>query len=182
MDPPSPAAADLLDLGEKYATLARMRGQRDTGAGQADRATLRGLAARYPGCLRELDTLGAAEISRRARAASEAGGGGAREPWMAWIWAYHRLMGAALQTKRAIGRGRLRPEELPALVARAREVSGLALDDAFVRAVAAPSQRRLGVVVMRLLGELFAEAPTLIAETLFPARRPPPYTLEERER
>ena len=179
MDPPSPAAADLLDLAEKYATLARLRGQRDTGDTQADRATLRGLAARYPGCLRELDTLGPAEIARRARAAQDAGGGGAREPWMAWIWTYHRLMGAALQTKRAIGRGGLRAEELPALAARAREVSGLPLDDAFVHAVAAPPQRRLGVVVLRLLGELFAQAPTVIAETLFPARRPPPYLLEE---
>jgi hypothetical protein len=179
MDPPSPAAADLLDLAEKYAALARLRGQRDGGDGQADRTTLRGLAARYPGCLRELDTLGAEEITRRARAAREAGAGGTREPWMAWIWTYHRLMAAALATKRAIGRGRPRPEELATLAARAREVSGLALDEAFVQEVAAPPQRRLGVAVLRLLGTLFAEAPTVIAQVLFPARRPAPYTLEE---
>jgi hypothetical protein len=179
MDPPSPAAADLLDLADKYAALARLRGQRDGGDVQADRAMLRGLAARYPGCLRELDTLGAQEITRRARAAQEAGAGGPREPWMAWIWTYHRLMAAALATKRAIGRGRPRPEELPTLAARAREVSGLPLDDAFVQEVATPPQRRLGVAVLRLLGALFGQPPTLVAQTLFPARRPAPYTLEE---
>jgi hypothetical protein len=179
MDPPSPAAADLLDLAEKYGALARLRAQRDGDGAQADRATLRGLAARYPGCLRELDTLGPGEISRRARAAQEAAAGGPREPWMAWVWSYHRLMGAALATKRAIGRGGPRREELPALVARAAEVAGLPLGEAFVLAVATPPQRRLGVAILRLLGELFARPPAEISGALFPARRPSPYTLEE---
>jgi hypothetical protein len=179
MDPPSLAAAELQELGEKYRTLAGLRDQRDGGA-QASRGTLRDLAARYPGCLRELDTLGAKEIARRAGAAGAAAAGGPREPWMAWIWTYHRLMRAALATKRALGRGRPRPQQLPALAEQARALAGLPLDDAFVLAVVAPPQRRLGVAVLRLLGELYGQPPALIADALFPARRAAPYTLEER--
>lgn len=179
MDPPSPAAAELQELAEKYRTLAGLRQQRDAGA-QATRATLADLAARFPGCLRELDTLGAPEIARRAGAAGDAAAGGPREPWMAWIWAYHRLMRAALATKRALGRGRPRPQEVTVLAAQARTLTGLPLDESFVLSVAAPPQRRLGVAVMRLLGQLYGQPPTLISDALFPTRRPSPYTLEER--
>lgn len=180
MDPPSPAAADLVELARKYDTLAELRGRRDGGE-LASRETLRELAARHPGCLRELDTLGGAELARRARAAQEAADGGAREPWMSWVWAYHGVMRAALDLKRTLGRGRPRPAQLPALAARAREVAGLPLLESFVDAVVTPPQRRLGVAVLRLLGELYGQPPAAISATLFPARRPAPYTLEQRE-
>ncbi|HXU80213.1 MAG TPA: hypothetical protein VN914_02375 [Polyangia bacterium] len=177
MRPPSPTAADLGELAEKYRALAVLRAHRDGPQGQAGRATLQALAARHPGCLRELDTLGAPELERRASVTEAAAAGAATEPWMAWIWAYHRLMRATLATKRALGRGKLRAEAIPALAADATLIAGLPLDEAFVRAVAAPPQRRLGVAVLQLLGSLFGEPPARIAATLFPRRRPPPYTL-----
>jgi len=177
MEPPCPDAADLLELAEKYQALAGLRAQRDGSTTQASRATLRALADRHPGCLRELDTLGPVEIDRRAQAARAAAAGGPREPWMAWIWAYHRLMRATLAVKRAIGRGQPRADELQALVNEARRIAGFALDTGFVLAVASPPQRRIGVVVLHLLAELFATPAAAIAQNLFPPRRPSPYTL-----
>jgi hypothetical protein len=179
MDPPSPAAADLRELAEKYRALAGLRAQKDGSPAQAGRATLQALAARHPGCLRELDTLGGPELERRASAAAAAAAGASLEPWMAWVWAYHRLMRATLDTKRALGRGRPHPDRLPALIAEAERIAGFPLGAGFVEAVAAPPQRRLGVVVLQLLGQLFGHPPALIADSLFPRRRPAPYTLEE---
>jgi hypothetical protein len=179
MDPPSPAAAELLELAEKYRTLAALRAQKDGTPAQAGRATLRALAARHPGCLRELDTLGGPELDRRARTAEAAAAGGPREPWMAWIWAYHRLMRATLATRRALGRGPAAPDQVAALAVEAQRIAGFPLDGGFVPAVAAPPQGRLGVAVLERLGRLFAESPAAIADALFPRRHPAPYTLED---
>jgi hypothetical protein len=179
MDPPSPAAAELRELADKYRALAQLRGRRDGGGAPAGAPTLRALAAKHPGCLRELDTLGLGELERRACAADAAAEGGAREPWMAWIWAYHRLMRAALATKRALGGAPPPPDRMTALAAEAQRLAGFALEARFVTEVAAPPQGRLAVLVLRRLGDLFAQPPRTIADTLFPPRRPPPYTLEE---
>jgi hypothetical protein len=172
--PPSPAPDDLRALAAKYRQLAAMRVARD-GAGAASRETLRGLADRHPGCLRELDTLGLIELERRARAAEAAAQGGPHESWMAWIWAYHRLMQATLLVKRAVGRGGEAPA---ALLEEAARLAGWSLDEGFVEEVCRPPERRLGVLVLRRLGRLFDAPAADIARTLFPPRRPSPYTLE----
>jgi hypothetical protein len=179
MDAPWPDGAALIELAEKYRVLVELRAHTDTGAGEASRATLRALAERHPGCLRELDTLGEGELDRRAQAARAAATGGPREPWMAWIWSYHRLMRATLVTKRALAGRPPADGELPELARAAEELAGLPLDVPFVRAVAAPPQGRLAVLVLRRLGELFAIPPQTIAATLFPTRRPSPYSLEK---
>jgi hypothetical protein len=137
---------------------------------------LRALAERHPGCLRELDTLGPVELARRANAAQAAAGGGARETWMAWIWAYHRLMRAALATKTGLSR----PDHDEGELARAAEtLAGFSLQPDFVRQVAAPPEGRLAVLVLRRLSGLFAVPASTIAAALFPVRRPSPYALEE---
>jgi hypothetical protein len=179
MSAPCPDATALAALAEKYRTLAGLRAHRDGPAPTVDRATLRALADRHPGCLRELDTLGQAELERRALAADEAARGGAREPWMDWVWAYHRLMRAALATKRALGRDRPDPARARTLAEAAARIAGWPLDEGFVQTVAAPPQGRLSVTVLRLLAGLFAVPPAAIATALFPRRRPSPYTLEE---
>ena len=86
----------LAALARKYAALVALRARRDGGGAAATREELRALAAEFPGCLRELDTLGVKELARRAEAAATAASGGAREPWMDWIAAYHALMSDAL--------------------------------------------------------------------------------------
>lgn len=177
MAAPSPRAEDLLELASKYRALAELRGRRDGGDDRPTRDSLRTLARQYPGCLRELDTLGAAEITRRASAATQAAAGGEREPWMDWIWTYHRLLRASLAIKSSLGRARLRPDDLPQLRARAEEIAGFPLEPSFITAVIAPPQRRIGVVVLDALAALFATPAQQIADNLFPTRRPSPYKL-----
>jgi len=92
-------AEGLGALADKYRALAALRARRDGGGVPATRDELRALAARFPGCLRELDTLGGDELARRAAAAAAAAAGGAREPWMDWIAGYHALMTDALAAR-----------------------------------------------------------------------------------
>jgi hypothetical protein len=89
--------------------LAALRVRRDEGGAPATREELRALAAEFPGCLRELDTLGPGELARRATTAAAAAAGGAREPWMDWIAAYHTMMADALAA-RARGEAVTAPE------------------------------------------------------------------------
>jgi hypothetical protein len=146
-------------LARKYGALAELRARRDQGGAPATRAELRSLAAEFPGCLRELDTLGADELAHRAVATAAAAAGAVREPWMAWIAAYHALM-------------------RDALAARAGGAAGTeGRDDDFARAALDPPEGRLNVMVLRALGARFGVETATIAETLFPVRRPSPYRL-----
>ena len=153
-------ADDLRALARKYQRLLAWRGQRDEGS-SATRDELRALAAEFPGCLRELDTLGATELARRALACvGAAAGTAASEPWMAWIDGYHRLMRRAYAARDR----------------RARGVSG-ETDDDFEQAILSPPGGRMGVVVLRALASRFGVPAPTIAAALFPPRRPPPYRL-----
>jgi hypothetical protein len=119
------------------------------------RDVFRALAAEFPGCLRELDTLGAPEIGRRAAACAAAAAGGPSEPWMGWIAAYHELVAETLAARR------------PRRTAGARA------------AHARPTARRerLNVTVLRALAARFDVPAVIIARALFPVRRPSPYRL-----
>jgi hypothetical protein len=154
------ATPDRLDaIARKYRALVALRGRRDGGGAPATRDELRALATEFPGCLRELDTLGPGELGRRAAAAAAAAAGGTREPWMEWIVGYHALMSEALAV-------------------RAQGAAGAAADrDALAAAALAPPEGRLNVMVLRELGARFGVAAATIAETLFPLRRPSPYQL-----
>jgi hypothetical protein len=88
-DSPTLSQARLEALARKYACLVALRTRRDGDGPAATRAELRALAAEFPGALRELDTLGAAELARRADACAAALAGGIQEPWMAWIDGFH---------------------------------------------------------------------------------------------
>jgi hypothetical protein len=144
---PSPAAA-WSGLARKYAALAGLRARRDAGEAPPSREELRALAGEFPGCLRELDTLGRAELVRRAAVAAAAAGGAAPEPWMHWIAAYHAAMAEALAARAGGG----------------------------PRAKAGP-EGRLNVVVLRQLALHFGVPAETIAMALFPVRRPSPYRL-----
>jgi hypothetical protein len=150
---------DAAALARKYAALVGLRRRRDAGGPPSGGGALRGLAAEFPGCLRELDTLGLAELERRAQATATAAAGGPLEPWMAWIDGYHALMRDALALRD--------PGRAPAVAA----------DAAFVAAVHAPPHGRLGVVVLRALAARFDVPAATISAALFPTRRPPPYAL-----
>jgi hypothetical protein len=152
---------ELRALARKYHALVALRARRDDArpGGHARLEELRELAREFPGCLRELDTLGATELARRAAAVDNAATGGPREEWMAWIWGYHRLMRAALALRRGGG----------------GDADGV--DEAFAVAVKAPPSGRLGIVVLRRLAAEHGRPAKEIATALFPLRRPSPYEL-----
>jgi hypothetical protein len=150
-DQPGLSRDGIEALARKYRRLVELRGRRDgDGSGPpATRAELRSLAAEFPGALRELDTLGAPELQRRAVACAAAAGGGPTEPWMAWIDRFHALMRRALQA-RARGAG----------------------TDAFERAVLSPPDGRMLPVVLAEVAAAFGEPHDRVAARLFPSRRP----------
>jgi hypothetical protein len=144
-------------LARKYRALVALRARRDAGQPAPPRDDLRTLAAEFPGCLRELDTLGRAELERRATACATAA---PPEPWMPWIATYHTLMRTALQ---------LRSTSAPS------DPSEPA--DAFSTAVLSPPDGRISIVVFRALAAQFGVPADEIATTLFPRRRSSPYDL-----
>jgi hypothetical protein len=97
---PDVSPEELGRLARKYSTLAVLRAQRDGTDTTATRQTLRALSQDFPGCLRELDILGEAELRRRAEVTRAAAAGGPREPWMAWILSFHWRLAEALAKKR----------------------------------------------------------------------------------
>ena len=153
---------ELRALARKYVALAELRARRDRGepGGGAEKlSALRELAREFPGSLRELDTLGGVELARRAERTAAAAEGEEREAWMEWICGYHQLMRAALEIRRG----------------PARAIEGI--DEAFVAAVKAPPQGRIGIVVLRRLAAIHTTPAREIAAALFPLRRPSPYEL-----
>jgi hypothetical protein len=150
---------DLTALARKYAALVELRRRRDAGGDPAGGGVLRALAAEFPGCLRELDTLGPAELERRAWALEAAVAGGPPEPWMAWIDGYHALMRDALAVRDP------------------RRAALVEVDPAFAADVRSPPEGRMSVVVLRALAVRFSVPAATIAATLFPVRRPSPYAL-----
>ena len=155
-----PAERGFLALARKYERLAALRTRRDGEGAPATRDELRALAAEFPGCLRELDTLGPAELARRTTVCAAVVAGAPPEPWMDWIDGYHALMRRALEARGARARG-----EAPD-----------AADD-FGHAVLSPPGGRMGVVILRTLAARFGVPAATIAVTLFPVRRPSPYGL-----
>ena len=136
-------------LARKYDRLVELRSRRDGAGPMASREELRALAAEFPGSLRELDTLGDAELRRRAASCALAVGGGPAQPWMAWIDRFHQLMRQALA---------------------ARANPGTEPDD-FERAVLSPPDGRMLPLVLAQVAREFDEPPEEVAATLFPSRR-----------
>lgn len=136
-------------LAGKYGRLVELRSRRDGGGTPATRDELRALAAEFPGALRELDTLGDAELRRRAGACAAAVTAGAVEPWMAWIDRFHQLMRRALA---------------------ARAGGGVGADD-FERAALSPPDGRMLPLVVAEVSREFGQPADMVAATLFPSRR-----------
>jgi hypothetical protein len=161
-------------LARKYRLLLRWRLARDAaataapaapGAGwggsePATRPAMRALAEEFPGCLRELDRLGALELARRADLLAEAGArDGDAEKWIGWIWTYHRLVAAALVARRQQVPPSPRDDALPP-----------SFLEAFIRASQAPEGGRLSKVAIAFVARHSGATPADVAATLFPSR------------
>jgi hypothetical protein len=169
--------AELQELAAKYAALVVLRESRDHGDEEHPSETLRDLSQSFPGCLRELDTLGLPELRRRAAATLAAAQGAAPEPWMSWILAFHRLLAAALLIKRAAG-SRHGPTigqvTRDALLVEASQLAGMPVSGPLFDAFVHPPGGRLAPLVLREVAERFAVPLDEVVRTLFPSRRPGP--------
>jgi hypothetical protein len=142
----------------KYRTLLHLRRTLAPHITAQQKHELRHLAAEFPGALRELDSLPTEELEARLLAVE----GGATEPWMEWMDAYHTLMRVALECKRALAAGNAAPTGLTA---------------EFVQKVADPRAGRLNALVFDELARRFALPAKTLWDTLFPRRgaAPRPY-------
>jgi hypothetical protein len=162
-----PSPAELAALADKYHRLVQLRVARDSGGPEATREQLRDLSRRFPGSLRELDTLGEGELRRRARAAAT----GAAEPWMAWITTFHHLMRAALLVKAARARDQVSPIADQELAEQVRLQTGLTIELELLRAFARPPQGRLAPLVLAEVARAFQVDGETLRACLFPRRR-----------
>lgn len=152
---------------------ARAAGSAGAGNEPATRPAMRALAEEFPGCLRELDRLGAPELARRAELLAEAtteptakreeigasGVAGDAEEWIRWIWTYHRLVAAAL-----VARSR------PAVPGRHDDALPPSFLAAFLHASRARAGGRLSQVAIAFVARHSGATPADVAATLFPSR------------
>ncbi|HRI64305.1 MAG TPA: hypothetical protein PK156_08700 [Polyangium sp.] len=156
MNWPEPTRDDLRGLEEKYAQLESLRQARERGEPIPERAVFKRLAERYPGVLRELDTLPMEVIQRRREQLELATNGGVVEPWMRWMVAYHALLRMALWVKMRTAKDpSVTAERMVFLVRRLEEEFGFGVDESFVRDVARPRGGRINHVVLGRLAGMF---------------------------
>lgn len=168
---PPPSGAELERLADKYAQMASLRRAKRRGEADAPREVYRTLASEYPGSLNELDTLTLRELDERAGALRAAALHGAREPWMDWLDAYHRLMRAALLVKATLRGKRPDAATSTSLVRSVSRSTGVEVDPSFVELVARPPGGRLVATVFDCLGRHFGAPSDEMWTTLFPRRR-----------
>jgi hypothetical protein len=169
---PGPAA--LIALAEKYRTLLALRRAKARGEPEPPAALFRTLAQRFPGALRELDTVALSELEARATALEQAAGEPAAfAPWMGWMHGYHAWMRAALVLKPRLARKPVPAPEVAAhLAGELAARTGLAVEPAFVCAVAAPPAGRLRPIVLAQLAREQEVPLEHLVAVLFPARVP----------
>jgi hypothetical protein len=164
--------AELGRLAEKYRTLGELRRARARGEPVPERAVFKALADAHPGSVAELDTLPIEEIDARAAALHEAARGGPSAPWMSWLASFHALFRAALRIRlRSLARRDLDDERACALALDASTHAGIAVDEAFARAVCRPPEGRLAAVVYARLSRDTGEPPAILKRVLFPGSR-----------
>lgn len=100
---------EIAALTEKYRLLLDLRRAHERGEPTPGRALFQGLAARFPGALRELDRMPMATLERRLAELAAIGEGAAPPEWMVACASYHALLRFALAHK-----GKPSPSAVPA--------------------------------------------------------------------
>lgn len=166
-----PTREDLFALEAKYAQIEGLRRARERGEAVPERAVFKDLAARFPGALRELDTLPMSVIEKRRQALTRALDGQAIEPWMAWMSAYHALMRVALWVKlRTTKQPDVTAERTRQLMLLIEREFGFGVDEQFVVDVARPQLGRINTVVMERLEKRFRVPAVEIRQEIFRKR------------
>lgn len=148
-------------LARKYELLSELRRAK---LPQPERA-LRPLAREFPGALRELDCLPLPLLDQRLAAVVDAAQGGAPEPWIEWMLAYHEQMRLALRAKARLGGAGPGDAQL---IARVASELGEPCSPAFVARVARPPRGRLNLLVFELLEQRFGRPRAELELALFP--------------
>lgn len=159
-------------LAWKYRVLVALRRARARGEALPERAVFVSLAQRFPGALRELDTLVLSEMEARAEALERAAvEPDAFEPWMGWLHDYHAWMRAALAVRARLGRRCVVDDERA--VRLAEEVGramGVPVDSSFVQAVMDPPGGRMVPVVLARVAGVHGTDVEAVRAVLFPPR------------
>jgi len=164
----APTRDELLALEAKYAQVLLLRGAHERGEPIPERGVFKAFAERFPGVLRELDTLPLDVVTTRRLALGEAALGGVVEPWMAWMVAYHELMRAALWMKlRTAKQPDVTNERMVFLVRGVANEFGFGVDESFVVDVVRPHSGRLNAMVLGRLEVMFGVPVAEIRKALF---------------
>lgn len=120
---------ELAALAQKYATLGDLRRARAAGDEPPPAHVFKDLSRRFPGCLRELDTLPLPTIDARRDALLAAAAGGPVEPWMTWLSEYHagvrETLSARLRGRAARAQGEARARINDTVFAELARVHGV---------------------------------------------------------
>ena len=168
----APTRDELLALEAKYVQMESLRQAHERGEPIPERIIFKSFAGRFPGVLRELDTLPMDAITSRRQALGVAVSGGVVEPWIAWMVAYHGLLRAALWIKiRTAKQSDVTKERMAFLLRGVTNEFGFGVDEAFVVDVARPRTGRLNAVVLERLEMMFGVSVVEIRKELFKGRR-----------
>lgn len=160
----SPPRGELAALARKYRELSRLR----LAPGPAPPAELAALSREFPGSLRELETLPAEELARRARSADAALAGSAIEPVLEWVAEYHALVRLVLTVKRKLaGRHELSGADAILLAREVSEQAATAVSPGLVERIASPRDGRLNDVVLTELATQLGTSPERLQHALF---------------
>jgi hypothetical protein len=166
-----PSAVELDALRAKYAEMLRLRLLHASDHEPDPRRDLAALAARFPGALREIDSLSLDEIRKRIGALEAAAHDRSRvEPWMTALALFHALTRGVLLAKRWLaGRKHVDARTRAAFAAAARTLAfpddARAWTDDLARVAAPPSGRVTNLVFERVavkMGTSVGEARALV--------------------
>jgi hypothetical protein len=167
----APTRDELLALEAKYVQMESLRQSRERGEPIPGRMVFKSLAERFPGVLRELDTLPMDVIIFRRHALGEAITRGIVAPWIPWMVAYHELMRAALWIKiRTAKQPDVTNERMTFLLRGITNEFGFGVDESFVLDVVRPRAGRLNAVVLGRLEIIFGVPVAEIRKGLFGGR------------
>ena len=142
----------------KYAKLSALRRDRASGGGRRSRRAAI-VGARFPGALRELDTVTEDEIARREAALSNAAKGGrSKLGWPGWSPTMRPCAQRSRFQARLTRVTELTDEGAQALALWARqqiEATPVSVDERFVHQVSAPPDGRLNRTGLRTVGRVF---------------------------
>ena len=162
-----------MGLVQKYEEILSIR-RRPSGTESADIAdAMRSLSSRFPGALRELQSLSLATVEARLKDASEMLAGRVEHPWLRWMHEYHEQLRVALAIKAELGGRRLLTEnEAETCAMKLSLQRGCECKAQWVHSIARPAGGRLSHWACARVEERLGLESGTLGRTLFPRDAP----------